>query len=46
MNSLESEQEFPIAIERSGFDEKKVSAAEVWKDVELEQIFLVWCFIS
>lgn len=41
MNSFESEQGSPTAIDRSSFDEKKVSAAEVWKDLELEQNFLV-----
>jgi len=41
MNSLESGQESPIAIEHSSFDEKKVFAAEGWKDLELEQNFLV-----
>jgi hypothetical protein len=40
MNSLESEQGSPTAIDRSSF-EKNVSTAEVWKDLELEQNFLV-----
>jgi len=41
MNPLESEQESPIAIQHSSFNEKKMSATEVWKDIELEQKFVV-----